>query len=127
MSKRPLKLVIAEDSKEFRKRLLQYISQISGITVVGVAQTTREALESIKEHKPELALLDIQMPDKSTLEVIQEIKQIHPEITIIFLTNLSSPQIRKESLRRGVDYFFDKSTEFDQAMKLLEELSTRIS
>lgn len=117
------KVLIADDSAQIRRRLTKLIAQIDGVEVSGEATDASHALSMSRSLLPDMVILDIRMPDGSGVDVIASIKQISPPPVVIMLTNFSSPFFRNKSLQEGADYFFDKSTEFEQAVELVRRLA----
>ncbi len=68
-----MKVFIADDSKLFRERIINMLSDISGIEIIGQAGNGITAVKSIKKLKPDLVILDIRMPKKNGLKVLPEI------------------------------------------------------
>jgi DNA-binding NarL/FixJ family response regulator len=83
------------------------------------AQNAAEAIAAFQQIRPEVAILDIQMPDESGIEVLARIKKESPQTTVIMLTNYPLPPFRKRCQEAGADYFFDKSTEFEKVVEVL--------
>jgi DNA-binding NarL/FixJ family response regulator len=73
-------------------------------------------------HKPDLVIQDVQTADGSGLDLLATIKQIGRAPVVIVLTNDAYPAYRKAYLKAGADYFFDKSSEFDQIPNVLSTL-----
>ena len=84
------------------------------------AQNAAEAIAAFRQLRPEVAILDIQMPDGCGLAVLTYIKKESPQTTVIMLTNYPLPLFRKRCLEAGADYFFDKSTEFEKVIEVLQ-------
>jgi DNA-binding NarL/FixJ family response regulator len=116
---KPIQVAIADDSAVIRERLMQKLSQLEGIQMAWQAQNASEAIAAFQRLKPEVAILDIQMPDGSGIEVLTHIKKESPRTTVIMLTNYPLPPFRKCCLKAGADYFFDKSTEFEKVIEVL--------
>lgn len=98
------------------------VSALKNVEVIGQAEDGLQAIDSIRELKPDAVILDIQMPNGSGIEVLQKIKIREPAPLIIMLTNYAYPQYRKRCMDAGADFFFDKSTQFDKVMKVLAAL-----
>ncbi len=98
------------------------LSKLKDVEVVGQAEDGLQAIDSIRKLKPDAVVLDIQMPKGSGIEVLQKIKIGEPSPTVIMLTNYPYPQYRKRCMDAGADFFFDKSAEFDEAIKALRGL-----
>ncbi|MCI0696427.1 response regulator transcription factor [candidate division KSB1 bacterium] len=98
---------------------MQKLSQLDGIQMAWQAQNASEAITAFQQLKPEVAILDIQMPDECGIAVLAYIKKESPQTTVIMLTNYPLPPFRKRCLEAGADYFFDKSTEFEKVIEVL--------
>lgn len=68
-----IRVLVADDERLGRKRVLDLLAAAPGVEVVATAETGREAAEAIRHHRPDLAFLDIQMPDLTGLEVVREV------------------------------------------------------
>jgi DNA-binding NarL/FixJ family response regulator len=119
-----MKIVIVDDSAVIRQRLVRLLSELYGVEVVGQADDVPVAKELVKKLKPDVAILDIRMPSGSGADLLQELKQLKPSPTVIMLTNYPYPENRKKCMDLGADFFFDKSTEFQEAVRLLGRMAT---
>ena len=119
-----MKIVIVDDSAVIRQRLVRLLSELYGVEVVGQADDVPVAKELVKKLKPDVAVLDIRMPSGSGADLLQELKQLKPSPTVIMLTNYPYPENRKKCMALGADFFFDKSTEFQEAVRLLGRMAT---
>jgi len=119
-----MKIVIVDDSVVIRLRLMRLLSGLDGIEIVGQADDVPAAKELVKKLKPDVAILDIRMPSGSGADLLQELKQLKPSPTVIMLTNYPYPENRKKCMALGADFFFDKSTEFQEAVRLLGRMAT---
>ena len=117
-----MKVFIADDSTVLRERLVEMLSELPGIEIIGQAQDVVEALTSIKKLNPDVVILDIRMPGGSGLDVLQDIKKDKQAPLVIVLTNYPYPQYRKKCLGLGADYFFDKSTEFEKITEVVKQM-----
>ena len=80
-----LTCIIVDDEYRARKALRNLCEKyIPGLEVVGEAAGVKEALEAIRQHKPDLVFLDIQMPGKSGLSLLEE--NVLPDLKVIFTT-----------------------------------------
>jgi DNA-binding NarL/FixJ family response regulator len=109
-----MRLFIADDSEILRVRLIDMLSEIEGIEILGKAQESLDAIESIQELNPQVVILDIRMPRINGIKVLEAIKKDDESPTVIIFTNYPYPQYRKRCMDLGADFFFDKSTEFEK-------------
>jgi len=97
----PLKVLIVDDSKTLRERLVEMLSPILGVETAGEAETVREARAAVRELMPDLIVLDLQLPDGSGIEVLRETKQNFPQTQIIVFTNQPDAQYRRRCVALG--------------------------
>jgi len=103
-----IKIVIADDHPIFRNGLKQIIDFDKRIKIIGEADNGQKALELINELKPDVAILDIDMPKKTGLEVLKELKD--SEVKIIFLTMYAEEDIFEEAMNHGIKGFVLKDS-----------------
>jgi two-component system, NarL family, response regulator DevR len=119
-----LKVLIIEDSFIIQDRLIKMISLINNTKVVGSANDGVEALAAIQKLIPDLIILDLCMPKANGFDVIKNIKDNKLLTTVLVLTNFATDTERKLCLQLGIKYFFDKTTEFEQAIEAIETMAS---
>ncbi len=107
-----MKILIVDDSKEIRDRILRLIASKTDFTKVLQAETLHQAKEIISGETPEVLLLDIKLPDGTAFDILDSIDRTTYSPIIIILTNYDLPSYREEAREKGASYFFDKATEF---------------
>jgi DNA-binding NarL/FixJ family response regulator len=119
-----MRVIIADDSEILRSRLVEMLSEIEGIKIVAEAKDTKEAIEVIKDHRPDVVIMDIKMPGNDGIKAIETIRKAkgHRPKIIVF-TNYPYLQYRKRCLDAGADHFFYKATEFRKLVDVLGELA----
>jgi two-component system response regulator DevR len=113
---------IADDSLVVQERLTTLLNELDGIEIVGHAQTVSEAVSAIRKVKPAVVILDIHMPGGSGIDVLRSIKQEESATVVIVVTNYAYPQYRAGCFEAGAEFFFDKSSEFEQIPAVLAQL-----
>ena len=106
-----LRLVIADDNASVREGLREVISREDDLALVGVAADGAEALRLITEHRPDLVILDNEMPRRSGLEVLRAVRDTMPEIAIVMFT--LDDGIREIALGAGAAAVLPKDTPID--------------
>jgi DNA-binding NarL/FixJ family response regulator len=120
-----MRMFIVDDSEILRSRLVQMLSEIKGIEIVGEAGFVRDAVKEIKKLNPDIAILDMKMPDGSGIDIITAMKKDKMTTRIIIFTNYPYLQYRKRCLDAGADFFFYKATEFEKLVDVLKRLLLR--
>ena len=95
------RIAIVEDNKVIRESLAAYVHTDRELRCVYTCGTAEEALELIPQHKPEIVLMDIQLPNQSGIECAAQLKQLLPEIKIIMVTVYGDPDLIFKALRAG--------------------------
>lgn len=103
-----IKIIIADDHPIFRNGLRRIIETEDKILIIGEADNGTKALEKIRELKPDIAVLDIDMPKMTGLEVLRELKG--SDIKIIFLTMYAEEDIFDEAMNLGIKGFVLKDS-----------------
>jgi two-component system LytT family response regulator len=97
-----LRVVVADDERPARSFLLALLRSCDDVTIVGEAESGREALTLIERQKPDLALLDLHMPELDGLAVVRLLKKHHRTL-VIFVTAFEEYAVRAFDLN-AVDY-----------------------
>ena len=116
---------IVDDSSVVRDRLAQLIAELPGVRIVGHADIAFEAIQAIRRLRPQCVVLDISMPGGSGMYVLETIKREQPGLIVIMLTNFAHDQYRQKCLQLGADHFFDKTSEFEKVLDILNETGDR--
>ena len=118
-----MRIYIADDSDIVAERVADMLSRdLPDVELIGRAMNATEAKEGIGKLKPDVVILDIQMPGGSGIDVLVDVKKDAGAPKVVILTNYPYPQYRKRCLEAGADFFFDKSTEFDRLPDALRNL-----
>ena len=78
---KPIRIFIADDNRLLREGLASMLAEIENMTVVGMASSGSQAIDQIKKLLPEVALIDIGMPDKDGLDVTQTLHNDLPAVS----------------------------------------------
>jgi len=100
--KTEIRIVIADDHPIFRHGLRQVIEKSGGLKVVAEAEDGVAALAHIQEFKPEIAILDIDMPKEDGFAVVRKIRELRLPTTAIFLTMYKDELHFNEAMDLGV-------------------------
>ena len=98
---KPARVVIADDHELARAGLHAMLTGQRGLELVGEAANGREALELCRRLQPDLALIDVRMPELDGLATCHEIKQECPATSVILVTVYENPEYLLEALKAG--------------------------
>jgi NarL family two-component system response regulator LiaR len=96
-----IRVVIADDHSLVRQGLRRYLEMADGIEVVGEASTGGEAVDLVDRERPDIALMDIRMPEMDGLEAARTISARYPETGIVMLTAYDDRHFVVEAVRAG--------------------------
>ncbi|HVU79247.1 MAG TPA: response regulator transcription factor [Gaiellaceae bacterium] len=92
MSAAPVRVVIADDQRLFAEALEAILSTDARISVVGRAFDGRAAVDLVRDHRPDVVLMDIAMPVMDGIEATEQIGVEAPETRVIVLTGSEAPK-----------------------------------
>lgn len=101
------KILFADDDPDFSKILCSTLQQ-SGYNLVTVADG-QAAVDAFKKERPELVILDVDMPIKNGIQACEEIRELDDRVLILILTGRAKTQIHKaDGLVKGADDYLTK-------------------
>jgi DNA-binding NarL/FixJ family response regulator len=120
---RRLKVLILEDSVEMRRRLVPLVTDVPALDVVWVAESVREARDVLRTLTPDVALLDLRLPDGSGLDVLGEIRALRKDTFVAMLTAFDTREIKRACLDAGADAYLSKASGLEELPDLLRTLA----
>ena len=105
-----IKVMITDDHKMVREGIKQLLELNDSISVVGMASDGDECISVLESKKPDLLLLDINMPGKNGLEIIEEIKKLNFNVKIILLTVHNEVDYLLKAVEIGADGYVLKDS-----------------
>jgi DNA-binding NarL/FixJ family response regulator len=106
---RTARIVIADDHEMVRRGLLATLADVERWTVVAQADNGRAAAELVATHQPDIAILDLSMPELNGLDATRRILAARPETRVLILTAHESEQLVREVLAAGARGYVLKS------------------
>ena len=97
----PIRVMIADDHPMMRDGIAATLRAQGGMEIVGLAGNGEEAIAQFARHRPDVTLMDLQMPVKDGLEAIVAIRAMHPDARIIVLTTFSGDARVIAALKAG--------------------------
>ncbi len=121
-----LRILLADDHPLTRSGLAAWLEAEEGVELVGQAADGESAWTMLLETQPDLALLDIEMPNVSGIEIAERIMKRKLPTNVLMLTAYSAQQYVMASVRAGAKGFILKSAPFDQLRQAIADTSRGI-
>jgi len=118
-----LRILIADDHGLVRRGAREVLNSRHGWRVVGEAANGREALQKAIDLKPDVAVIDLGMPDLDGIEVTRQVRKAVPEIKVLVLTMHDSDQMVRRALEAGAHGYLLKSDLTDSLPKAVKAIS----
>ena len=109
----PIQVVLADDHSVVRKGIREFLEEGGDIYVVAEASTGSEAVRLVEEHQPDVAVLDIQMPDLTGVEATRRIKARFPDVKVLVLTAYDDDPYIFALLQAGASGYMLKTADAD--------------
>lgn len=114
------KILIVDDEAHVRK-YVSLIARSLGAKSITEAANGKDALARYQETRPDLVLLDVNMPYLDGLGALKAIKDFDPDATVILLTSLTNRQTVEEAASLGATNYIRKDTPRDELSRRLKE------
>lgn len=119
-----LRILIADDVQETRRSTRLMIASLDYAEVVAIASNGRQAVEMTEEQRPDIVILDINMPEMDGLTAYKHILQAHPDTGCIIISAEGDPSIVNAAASIGIQEYLVKPffvDEMDAALKRVKE------
>lgn len=116
------RLVVVDDHALFRRGLIGLISDFEGFEVAGQAGSGDEALQVIAKTKPDLVLLDVNMPGKSGVDTLQELRAAGHSMPVLMLTVSKSESDLVGSILAGAAGYLLKNAEPEMLRRTMQDV-----
>lgn len=119
----PLKLIIADSHRLYRKTLTQIIAQSDGWQLSGTAATTGELLQLVQQLDPQLVLMEMRLPAAGDgIEMCRQLRLSHPHVGIIIITSCGQKPLMRQMLDAGAQGFLLKNKAEEEEILLAMRL-----
>lgn len=120
---KPQRIVIIDDHPLLRKGLQQLADLSPAIEIIGETDSGKLGLAMVKKRKPDLVLLDLNMPQMNGLKTLEILKQLVPAPKVAILTVSDAQEDVTAALRGGADGYLLKDMEPEDLLEKLHELA----
>lgn len=114
-----IKVMLADDHILMREGIRQLLEFDGSIEVIAEANDGDECIEVLQEMKPQILLLDINMPKKNGIEVLEEIKKRNIDVKVLILTVHNEIEYLMKAIEIGVDGYILKDSESSELKKAI--------
>jgi len=120
---KPIRVLIADDHALFREGIHAILKPVHDIEIVGEAGTGEEAITLAYDLKPDVILMDIQMPDLNGVEATQRILKAQPSVGIIIVTMLDDDDSLFSAMRAGAHGYVLKGADKAEMLKSIRAVA----
>jgi two-component system response regulator DesR len=117
-----IRLLIADDEDLLRSALAALLGLEQDLTVVAEASTSTEAVRLAREHRPDIAVLDLEVPPTDGLRAAEEIRAELPT-QIVLVTRHARPAVLRRALAAGVRGFVPKTTSAARLAEIIRDIA----
>ena len=118
-----IRILLADDQALFRTALTSLLTLEPDFNVIAAVGRGDEVLPAAREHRPDIALLDIEMPGGTGLDVCEPLRTELPEVRVIILTTFERPGYLRRAVDAGASGFVAKDAEPDALAEAIRKVA----
>ena len=119
MENRLTTVLLADDHTMFREGLAQLLTAYGGLEVVGETTNDEGALDLAREKKPDVVIMQVQMPFEKARESLARMREVEPPPKVIVVTMFEDPEMMRAFLRLGASGYVLKSSSTTQLVSAI--------
>jgi two-component system nitrate/nitrite response regulator NarL len=104
-------VVIADDQPVFRAGIARSIRRRAELNLLAEAENGQEALDAIREHRPQVGVVDLKLSDLDGLAIIRAVREERLETKIVLLTGHADPLVASDAMAAGAAGYVSKTSE----------------
>jgi DNA-binding NarL/FixJ family response regulator len=118
-----LRIVLADDHAVVREGLRSLLSAINGYALVGTAATGAEAVRAAVTLRPDVLVMDIQMPDMNGIDATREIRRAAPDVAVLMLTMFDDDESIFAAMRAGAHGYVLRGAEPEDMIRAISAVA----
>jgi two-component system, NarL family, invasion response regulator UvrY len=117
-----IKIILADDHCLVRTGLRRLLEDVEGFTVVAEADNGRDAVLHVKEYQPDVAILDINMPDLNGIETTEILRRDYPQLKIVIISMHCDELFPKKLFKAGANAYLTKDSGIQEISHAIAEV-----
>jgi DNA-binding NarL/FixJ family response regulator len=118
-----IRVVIADDHPVVRDGLSALLASVSSVTVAGLAANGREAVQAAVTMRPDVLVMDVQMPEMTGVEAAGEISRVAPDVAVLMLTMFDDDYSVLAAMRAGARGYVLKGAQQDEIVRAIQAVA----
>jgi len=118
-----VKVLVADDQKIVREGLVTLLGLLPGITVIGAATDGEDAVRQVLELRPDVVLMDLNMPRCNGVEATERLRRLRPEAAVVVLTTYSDDAWVFAALQAGARGFLTKDAGTEEILRAITDVA----
>ncbi len=114
-----LRLLVVDDHEVVRMGLRALLDAEPDMEVVAEAGTAEEALQMAERHRPDVAVVDVRLPDRSGLELCRDLRRRFPLTQVVILTSFLTEELVSQALRAGAAGYVLKDVGTEELLRAI--------
>ena len=115
-------IILADDHNLVRTGLKRLLDDVDDITVIGDADNGHDAIQLVKEHNPNIAILDINMPGLDGIKTTEILRRDYPELKIIIISMHSDELFPQRLIKAGANAYLTKDSGIKEILHAICEV-----
>ena len=116
----PKRVVLCDDHEIVREAVKARMAEVAGVEIVGEAETGEDVVGVVQELKPDVAIIDVELPGQDGIEATKAVLKARPETRVIILTAHAQPDLLTLALRAGASGYVLKSAPSEDIARAIE-------
>src|SRR4051812_23360020 len=116
-------ILIVDDSILIIERVTEILKDLETVSSVNQVHSYPEAMAALNQSRPDIILLDINLPGTNGIELLRHLKKNDPAIVVIMFSNRGNTYYKELCKSLGADFFVDKSKGFEQLPAIISSLA----